>query len=125
MGLMPPAEDSRYLVSLELELEDGTLIWTFPEPLGDLSMDDDVAHTVNQGETLFTLAGKYYSGMPRPCGLWWAIAEYQKIPVADPFSPLEAGTTIKVPSLRTVIEIFLSEDRLDLDSRMMATEYLP
>lgn len=125
MGLVTPEEDSRYLLSLELELEDGDLVWTFPEPLGEFSSEDDVHHTVRQGETLFTLAGRYYSGVKRPCGLWWAIAEYQSPPIKDPLNVLEDGSIIKIPSLRTVLEIFLNEDRLDLDARMMRTEYMP
>ena len=128
MGAVAPSEVSRYLFADELELDgdeqipDGTLMWDLPEPVNALNLPDDIKHTVSEGETLFTLAAKYYSSVQRPSGLYWVIADYQKPPISDPVLALEAGRILKIPSLRTLQEIILTEERRELTPEMLATE---
>ena len=54
-----------------------------------------VSHKVEQGETLDTIALKYYS---RPL-YWWIIADYNN--VQDVFN-LKVGTILKVPYLSEI-----------------------
>ena len=87
MTTIIPPEDSRYFLGDELELPDGTLIVTPPEPVRALGLKDDIIHTVTEGDTWFTLSARYYAGFRRPASFWWAIVQYQTIPVSDPLMP--------------------------------------
>ena len=66
---------------------------------------------MKQGETLFSLAGRYFAALPRPAGLWWVIADFQPDPIHDPTLSLEVGQVLLVPSVRTVVEEVFSEKR--------------
>lgn len=128
MGAVDPSEVSRYLFTDELELDgdeqipDGTLMWDLPEPVDNLNLPDDIEHTVSEGETLFTLCAKYFPSLSRPSGLFWAIADYQTPPIGDPLLALSPGSKIKIPSLRTLQEIILSEERENMTPEMLSTE---
>lgn len=63
--------------------------WTEKRP-------DDFFHTVRYGEELDEIAYRYYGNGE----LWWVIAEANGI--ADPFEPLQPGTVLRCPSVRTV-----------------------
>lgn len=76
-------------------------------------LPDTVAHTVVEGETLWTIAGLHYAGVPRGCGLWWVIADFQPPPIYDPTIRLEPGTTLYLPSQRVLLEQILSDRRLN------------
>jgi hypothetical protein len=121
MGAVIPHETSRYLLSDELELIDGTLIWTAPEPVGHLGLSDDIVHIVTEGDTLFSLAMKYYIRLLRPEQYYWAIADYQHPPIGDPLEPLEIGREIYIPSVRTLQEIILNEDRREVSPEMLVS----
>jgi len=128
MGAVQPSDTSRYLFTDELELDgdeqipDGTLMWDLPEPVNNLNLPDDIEHTVSEGETLFTLAAKYFSTLSRPSGLFWVLADYQSPPIGDPLLPLPPGSVLKIPSIRTLQEVILSEERDDMTPEMLATE---
>ena len=77
----------------------------------DLIGADNRQHVVKEGETLFSLAGRYFAPLPRPAGLWWVIADFQPDPVQDPTLSLDVGRVVVVPSLRTVTELIFSETR--------------
>lgn len=129
MPSIPPSENSRYLLSEELELEgddlypEGALIVSLPEPVDRLDLSDDITHKVTSGDTLMTIAARYYSPIYRACQFFWTIADYQQPPILDPLAPLEDGTTLRIPSLRTLQEIILSEDRREISTEQLATEY--
>ncbi len=72
---------------------------------------DTREHVVRQGDTLFTLAGQYFAPIPRACGLWWIIADFQPDPIHDPTLDLEVGRVLLVPSHRTLTEEIFSERR--------------
>ena len=69
---------------------------------------DNRMHTVLPGDTLAALAGTYFAPLPRACGYWWAIAEYQPEPIVDPTEALAVGRVLIVPSL-DALEAFLQE----------------
>jgi len=77
--------------------------------------NDNIKWVVGDGDTLFTIANKVYSGFTdRPAGLWWIIADFQPDPILDPTLVLETGRTIFAPSERTVREEILNPKRRDL-----------
>jgi ribosomal protein S18 acetylase RimI-like enzyme len=66
---------------------------------------------VAQGESLFDLAGRYFAPLPRACGFWWAIADFQQDPIIDPTLELEVGRRLLIPSVRVLTDVILSERR--------------
>jgi hypothetical protein len=108
---MPPRLYSRHSFS-EAYIDDaGALVLTEPEPYRFKSFDDNLIHVVQDGDSLFNLAARYYSGIPRPDGLWWVIADFQPDPIHDPTLKIEKGRVLYIPSTRTVLEVILSEQR--------------
>lgn len=108
---MPPRRFSRHTFT-EAYLDDGgALVLTEPEPFRYRPIDDNRIHVVKGGETIFTIAAKYFRGIQRPAGLWWIIADFQPDPIHDPTIKLEDGATLVVPSMRTVLEEIFSESR--------------
>ena len=108
---MPPRRYSRYTFCAGVLDEAGRLFLTEREPYRYRALPDNRQHVVKEGETLFTLAGRYYSALPRSAGLWWVIADFQPDPIHDPTLQLEPGRALIVPSLRTVLEEVFSEKR--------------
>ena len=49
--------------------------------------------------------------MPRGCGFWWAIADFQPDPIVDPTLELEVGRTIFIPSERVLTDVILGAGR--------------
>ena len=66
---------------------------------------------VAQGESLFDLAGRYFAPLPRACGFWWAIADFQQDPIIDPTLELDVGRRLLIPSVRVLTDVILSERR--------------
>lgn len=75
------------------------------------SLPDNIMHTVAAGESLFTLAARYYAPIDRPAGLWWVIADFQPDPIFDPTLRLADGALLVIPSLQTVLTLVFSEER--------------
>ena len=71
----------------------------------------NISLDVKEGETLYSLAGRYFAPLPRPAGLWWIIADFQPDPIHDPTLALDVGRALVVPSVRVVTEEILSEQR--------------
>lgn len=108
---MPPRRYSRYSYSLGVLDAAGALILTDPEPFAYVALADNVVHTVEVGDTLWGLADLYFQPLPRPSGLWWVIADFQPVPIHDPTLALAPGTTVYIPSVRTVQEQIFSAAR--------------
>lgn len=81
------------------------------EPYRFRELPDNRLHRVREGDTLFTLAARFFEGMPRPAGLWWVIADFQPQPITDPTVRLRNGALVVIPSLRTVQEEIFSAAR--------------
>lgn len=108
---MPPRRHSRYSLAYATQDADGDLVLYGDEPYRHRDFPDNTEHIVRQGDTLFTLAGAYFSKMPRGCGLWWVIADFQPTPIHDPTVELEPGRVLIIPSVRTLNEEIFSERR--------------
>jgi len=106
---MPPRVGSRH--SFTTGVRDGAdlLHLTEREPYRFRSHTDNRVHTVVQGDTLWGLAGRYFAPLPRACGFWWAIADYQPDPIVDPTLVLEPGRRLVIPSLRVLTDVILGE----------------
>lgn len=108
---MPPRRFSRFTFSAAVLDEDERLLLTDREPFRYRALPDNRQHVVKEGDTLFSLAGRYFAPLSRPSGLWWIIADFQPDPIHDPTLWLEVGRVLLVPSLRTITEEIFSERR--------------
>lgn len=75
------------------------------------ALADNTTHVVVQGDTLWSLAGRYFQPLTRPAGYWWAIADFQPNPIHDPTIQLVPGSIVIVPSVRTLLEEVLGDRR--------------
>lgn len=107
---MPPQVGSRYMFCTGYR-RDGEIFLGGREPFRYRPLIDNITHTLRAGESLFVLAGLYYAPLPRACGFWWVIADFQDPPIHDPTLTLEPGTQLIIPSLTTLENVILSERR--------------
>lgn len=108
---MPPRRHSRHTFTQAFIDSFGHLILTDPEPYRFRPFRDNRTHPVSEGDTLFSLAARFFRGIPRPSGLYWIIMDFQPDPIHDPTLKLKKGSTLIIPSVRTVEEEILSESR--------------
>ena len=108
---MAPHTGSRHSFALGVRDESGSLFLTEREPYGFREHGDTREHLVAQGDTLFGLAGRYFAPLPRACGFWWVIADFQPDPIVDPTLELNVGRRLLIPSLRVLTDVILSEQR--------------
>ena len=108
---MPPRRFSRFSFSAAVLDDAGRLFLTEREPFRFRSFPDNRQHVVQQGDTLFSLAGRYFAPLPRPSGLWWVIADFQPEPIHDPTLALDLGRVVFIPSVRVITEEVFAEAR--------------
>lgn len=108
---MPPRLYSRHMFTTALTDADGKLFLSEREPYSYRDFDDNVQYVVREGDSIFTLAARFFQGFERPAGLWWIIADYQPDPIFDPTIALDVGRVLVIPSMRTVQEEIFSERR--------------
>ena len=108
---MAPLAGSRHSFTAGVRDEAGRLFLTEREPYAFHTHPDTRRHVVAQGESLFDLAGRYFAPLPRACGFWWAIADFQQDPIIDPTLELELGRPLFIPSVRVLTDVILSERR--------------
>jgi hypothetical protein len=95
---------SRYLLS-DVYIDDADRVYTAPRNRLFYSPDVDnvVAHTVEDGDTLKSIAFTYYRDKGfRGTTFWWAIADFQPTPILDPTCKLKVGELIFVPPLNYI-----------------------
>ena len=112
---MPPRLFSRYQFCTQLADANGALYLSERDPFRYQPFSDNIEHKVTEGETLQSIASRYYAVMAKPDfdpdTLWWVIADFQPDPIFDPTIALAPGTTIVVPSLATLREQIFNEVR--------------
>lgn len=111
-----PRRFSRYSLAYATQDAEGTLMLYGDEPYRHRDFGDNTEHVVRLGDTLYTLAGRYFHPLPRACGLWWVIADFQPEPIHDPTVRLATGRVLVIPSHRTLTEEIFSERRRRLVS---------
>lgn len=122
LTVMPPGQFSRYLfcdLIDEVRSSDGeTQHWlTDRIPFRFRPFLDTVVTRAMDDDTFDRMAGRFYRVIPRACGLWWVIADFQPEPVHDPTLVLAPGTLVHVPSIRVVREHILNpRRRLDAEA---------
>jgi len=111
---------SRYRFCRIVTDPDGTTMLEDRSPWGFRDLPDNIRHLARLGDTWSSIAAQYYRGLQldRPevpntgsDRLWWVVADFQPEPVYDPTIAIEPGTTIHLPSARTVLETIFSEKR--------------
>jgi hypothetical protein len=80
----------------------GHLVLTEREPFAYRERLDTREHVVLPEDTLAVLAGDYFAPLPRACGYWWVIAEFQLQPIVDPTEPLTVGQVLSIPSVEAL-----------------------
>lgn len=75
--------------------------------------EDDVFHIVSEGETLFSIAYRYYGGVGDGVHNWWLIAEYQPEPIVDPTAKLNPGDILVIPSTRHLLDAIAGQTSSD------------
>lgn len=108
---MAPRRLSRYTFAFaQADGEDRQFLYG-DQPFRYVQRPDNIEHVVAEGDTLFTLASRYFREQPRPAGLWWVIADFQADPIHDPTRKLARGRVLIIPSERTLTEEIFSERR--------------
>ena len=108
---MPPRVGSRHTFTLRRIATDGSRYLTEREPYTFRELSDNRTHTARQGDSWFTIAARYFAGVPRACGFFWAICDFQPDPVVDPTIPPELGRVVVIPSISTLSNKILGEQR--------------
>lgn len=108
---MAPRRYSRHTFAVAEIDANGNTVLNERVPFRFRPYRDNRQHTVRDGDTLFALAGLYFKPLPRPCGLWWVIADFQPTPIYDATLRLDPGRVLIIPSVRAVTEELFSERR--------------
>jgi len=108
---MPPRINSRHEFTTAFTTAEGQRALSDRVPYRFQAFNDTRQHVVGRGDSLFTLAARYFSGFERGAGLWWAIADFQPDPILDPTLVLEEGRLMFIPSERTMREEILNPTR--------------
>ncbi len=108
---MPPQRSSRHLLTTALTDNSERVFLSERVPFRFIELPDNRKHTVKEGDDLFNIAGRYFAPLNRPAGFFWAVADFQPDPIIDPTLKITFGRILFVPSIRTLVESILSEDR--------------
>ncbi len=101
---MPPLKGSRYSFCSGFLDDNGRLYLSDREPFVFRELADNRLHSIVVGDTLHSLAERYFPSFDDAANLWWVIADFQPERIQDPTITLSSGTTAIIPSERTVRE---------------------
>lgn len=107
---MPPRNNSRHIrTTAQKRTGDERLFLSDRTPYRYEDLSDNRVHTVKTGDTLWSLAARYFAPLGElptisAATLWWVIADFQPRPIHDPTIQLVSGEQLIIPSVRTVQE---------------------
>jgi hypothetical protein len=78
-------------------------------PIQFVDDPENSMYVVRGGDTLQSLADKFFPGSDNPAELWWILAEFQPTPIVDPTLRLEPGTVLVIPS-PSMVNTLLHQD---------------
>lgn len=105
---------SRHSYCERLRDKQGRLYLSDRTPFRYQALADNRTHLVRQGDTLQTLADRYFGALVGAAQLWWVIADFQPNGgIHDPTIDLAPGTTLVIPSMVTLQTLIFSEARRD------------
>lgn len=96
------------------------LVFTATRPKFHYTGDTgEIPYVVEAGDSLATLAARYFGGMglSLPSLLYWAIADFQPEPLLDPTIDLTPGTIVYIPSAAT-LQAWLMRESSEQPSRL-------
>jgi hypothetical protein len=102
---------SRYRYCTQYTDSDGKLFIDEREPFRYREETDNRFHRARLGDTWWGLAHIYFQGIPRPCGLWWLLCEYQPDPVIDPTIVIPENKMVIIPSMRVLRMMVFTPER--------------
>lgn len=102
---------SRYSFCRRLVDEEGRAYLSEREPFRYRALTDNRVHVVQQGDTLPTLADRYFADQPNAAQLWWVIADFQPDPLHDPTIDLALGQNLVIPSVATLLNLIFADTR--------------
>lgn len=109
---MPPQQFSRHFFTAGIKDAEERLYLTDREPYRFKDLKDNRFHLVRVGDTLHTLADRFFAGVvSNPALLFWVLCDFQPEPIIDPTLTLTPGRTLAIPSIRTLTEEIFSEAR--------------
>ena len=108
---MPPRKFSRFTFATGVSDSGGKIYLTDYEPYRFADLADNRTHVAVEGDTLWTLAYRYFAPLPSASQFWWAIADFQPDPIHDPTLRLAPGRVMAIPSTATLTEVILNERR--------------
>lgn len=111
---MPPKPFSRYFFCKGLKDSSGNVYLSERVPFRYQDLRDNRYHQVAKGDTLHSLAERYFEGIDDAADLWWVIADYQPEPIHDPTLLLTPGMTLVIPSVRLLTEEIFNESRREV-----------
>ena len=102
---------SRYRYCTQYQDDDEKYYLDEREPFRFREEADNRIHKAKAGDTWWGLAHIYFDGIPRKCGLWWLLCEYQPTPIIDPTIAIKEGELIIIPSLRVLRMLVFNQER--------------
>lgn len=109
---MPMFPFSRYAYCLQLEDAAGIKYLDEREPFAFREETDNRYYRTVDGDTWYGMAHTFFDGIPRACGLWWVLCDFQPERVIDPTLRIEPNTLIVVPSIRLIrTKLFTNDQR--------------
>lgn len=110
---MPPKLHSRHAFCTAQGDAAGRLFLSERAPYRYRPLPDNRVHVVGEGDTLTSLAARYFADLPNPAWLWWVIADFQPTPIFDPTLALSPADALIIPSVQTVLTRVFDEARRD------------
>ncbi len=114
---MAPRTGSRHSFTLGLPDELERRFLSEREPYRFKEHTDSRVHVVAQGDTLDGLAGRYFAPLPRACGFWWVLADFQPDPIVEPDPRARRrAAALRAQACACSPDVILSEQRRRTDA---------